>query len=97
MEIILLVIKTFLISQFVVKFEPFTWVIDIIRLKISPENIFMNLVINIVNMLISCSKCCAFWTGLMIGGIWVGLAASYISYLYGWLIEPKIEKYVNPI
>lgn len=96
MEIILVIVQTLLISQFVVKFEPLTWIIDIIRLKVNKENIVMNLLVNILSLLISCFKCCALWMGLLIGGVWVGLASSYIAYLYTWLIEPRIEKYFIP-
>lgn len=96
MELAFLIIKTFLISHIVVKFEPLQWLLDIIRTKVG-NNIVFNLIINIISVLTSCLKCSSFWLGLLIGGVWVAIITSYIAYLYGWLIEPKIEKYVNPI
>lgn len=93
---ILLIIKTLLIAQFVVKFEPIQWVLDIIKTKIKPNNIVVNLFLNIISLLTSCSKCAALWTGLLMGGIWVALISSYIMYLYSWIIEPRIEKITNP-
>lgn len=96
MELAFLIIKTFLISHIVVKFEPLQWVLDVIRTKIG-NNMILNLIVNIISVLTSCLKCTSFWIGLIVGGIWPAIITSYIAYLYGWLIEPKIEVYKNPI
>lgn len=93
---IITIIKTLLIAHFVVKFEPIQWLLEIIKVKLNPSNIIGNLIINTISLLTSCSKCAALWTGLLMSGIWVALISSYIMYLYSWIVEPRIEKIINP-
>lgn len=83
-------------SHFITKFQPFEWIMDVIRMKIG-NRLVPSLILNCLNVLITCHKCSALWIGILCGGIWVGLVTSYLAYLYGWLIEPKIEVYKNPI
>jgi len=93
---LILIIKTLLISWFVVKFEPLQWTLDILKSKVKPNNIVLNLILNIITLLTTCAKCASLWSGLLIGGMWVALISSYIMYIYSWIIEPRIEKIINP-
>lgn len=91
-NILLDIAKLFLISHFVVKFEPIQWILDLIRVRIKNDNVFDHLVINILTVLTTCQKCAALWLGLCLYGLWPALITSYIAHIYSWRIDPIIEK-----
>jgi len=93
---VLMVIKTFLISHFIIKFEPIQWVLDLIKIRIKNNNIIGNLIMNILTVLTTCHKCSALWIGLLLYGLWPALITSYIAHIYSWRIDPIIEKIILP-
>jgi hypothetical protein len=87
-----IIIKILLLSLTITKFTPLQTLLFIIK-----DNVIINhiteIIYNGIVKILSCFKCAAFWTGLiMTGDIWIALTASFIAYVYNKLIDPYIEK-----
>lgn len=80
-----MIIKIMLLAWFLTHFEPISWIIETINPK--TDNIFLLLIFDIIKLLLSCIKCCAFWSGLLIFNIWIGLAAAYGCFVYDKLFS----------
>lgn len=85
------VIKTFLLSHLITKFEPLHWTLDVLW-DLKPKNQFLQVLLDTFRLGTSCMKCCSLWLGIFTGGVWVGITTSFISYLYTQLLSPYIEK-----
>jgi hypothetical protein len=70
---IIIMIQIFLISYTITRFEPLQMVLDEL-----PDN----LVMNVIKLLLSCSKCVSFWTGLIIGNIWMAMIVSLFMVIF---------------
>ena len=88
---IILIIKTLILSFVITKFEPLQWLFDLLRPKFEGRNI-SNLIFNAFYLATGCFKCCSLYVGFIIGGFWIGIISSIIAYLYLQLLAPKIEK-----
>jgi len=91
MMIALLILKVFLISWVITKYDPWFWFLD----SISPyftKNHFTKLIYNSIVLATSCLKCCSLYVGLIMGGLFIGVASSFVAYLYMQLLAPKIDK-----
>lgn len=84
MEAIIFYIKyifaTLALAWFITKFSPLRAFFDLIL----PENIkIFALIKKGVLKMVSCPKCCAFWTGLIIShNIWIAIVCSFLMYEY---------------
>lgn len=88
---IVLLIKIFLLSHLIVKFEPLHWLLESIS-HIFTKNIVTKLAYNLFIDASTCIKCTSLWIGILLGGFWIGILASFIAYLYSQLLMPKIDK-----
>lgn len=83
---ITLLIKIFLLSWVLVRFEPIQWFIELL-----PNNIIKYTVV----LLTSCLKCSNFWIGFLLSGdIFIGAGMSFFGMLYEKTLgkwETKIE------
>lgn len=75
---IILIIKTLLLSYFITRFEPIQWFIDAF-----PKKIKDNVLFNIFYLAISCFKCSSFWIGLIIShNIYIAIICFIIAFVY---------------
>lgn len=82
---LIVVIKIIGLAWFITRFEPIEWILESMKSK----NYLLQLIIDIVNVILTCMKCSAFWIGLIFSGsIWIALLASYVSLLYEKIIGP---------
>ena len=88
---LILITKTFLLSHLIVKYEPITWIMESIRDSFN-KNGLTRLLYNIISLSLGCIKCCSLYIGWILGGFWIGVISTFITYLYSNLISPKIEK-----
>lgn len=86
---ITLILKTFLLSWFIITFEPIqTYIVGTLEgINLAIFNNTKSILIYIIGGYIikplTCHMCCGFWTGLILSGnIYVGIATSVISYHY---------------
>jgi hypothetical protein len=81
----LTLIKIFLLSWVITRFEPIQWVGELL-----PDN----LLFNIIKTLLTCLKCCSFWLTL----IWTGdiFQASLMAFIGFWY-DKIIGYYENRI
>ena len=68
----ILLLKIIGLAWLITTFAPLQWVLETL-----PNNIFKYIIV----LLTTCIKCCSFWTGLIIGGIWIGILAAAIAAL----------------
>ena len=77
-----------LLAWFVTRFEPVQWVIEI--MFEGKDDIISKL----LYLALTCSKCVAFWCGVLIcGNIWISILASWLMLIY----EKKIARFENKI
>jgi hypothetical protein len=81
---ILLLVKLFLLSWLITRFEPINMFLEML-----PDNLVMNL----IRLLLSCLKCVVFWTTLsMTGDVFIAAGMSFIGFWYDKLIGPIENK-----
>lgn len=85
--IVLEISKIMLISYTISRFEPLKMVLDLL-----PDKLLFNL----IALLLTCSKCISFWSGLFLFNIWVGMIASLImtileKTLLRWLERTRLN------
>ena len=82
----ILMIKIFLLSWMIVRFEPIQWCLDLL-----PNNLFKYIIVTMT----SCLKCSNFWIGLILSGdIFIASGLAFIGMLYEKTIgnwETKIK------
>lgn len=83
----ILLLQTILTAYTISRFEPLKMLLDLL-----PDNLFWNL----LRLLLTCSKCLAFWTGILFGGIWIGMGASLLITLlektiFGWMDQIRLN------
>lgn len=87
----MIILKILLLAWFITKFEPISWILEILEPSI-PKNNISTLIFNISRLSLGCLKCASFYIGLIMGGFWVGCLSSFIAYLYMNTIQPQIDK-----
>ena len=85
--ITLLTIKTILAAYTVSRFEPLKMILELLPDKLLP---------NLLTLLLTCSKCLAFWIGLIIAGPWIAMGASFIitileKTLFSWIEQTRLN------
>lgn len=85
------VVKTFLLSHLITKFEPLHWTLDVLW-DLKPKSVVLQTLLATLRLGTSCMKCCSLWLGIFTGGFWVGVVTSFLSYLYTQLLSHHIEK-----
>jgi hypothetical protein len=85
------IIKTLCLGFVITKFTPFQWFLEAIS-PIFNKNGVTKFIFNIISLLTSCFSCCSFWTGCIMYGFWYGIVGYILAYLYGKLLEHKVEK-----
>lgn len=84
MELIMILIKAFVLAWFITRFEPLQLTIDLLPNK---------LVWNMIKLLTGCLKCVSFWTTLfMTGDIFIASGMAMIGLFYDKLIGPIENK-----
>lgn len=86
----LILSKVFIIAWFITDYTPIAWVMNLIKPLFF--NKILKITYDIILLATGCIKCCSFYVGWIIGGLYIGIIASFIAYLYSNLIQPKIEK-----
>jgi len=81
----LIILGKILLSAYTVsRFEPLKMVLDLLPDK---------LIFNLINLLLTCSKCLSFWIGIIFfGDIWMGMLASLIITVLEKTAFNKLEK-----
>lgn len=69
----ILLLKILGLAWTITSFAPISWLVELL-----PNNMFKYILV----LLTSCFKCCSLWVGLIMGGLWVGITASAIAYIY---------------
>ncbi len=87
----MILLQTLLLAWFITKFEPLHTILNSIR-YIIPNIVICNIIYNNFTKVLSCLKCASFWIGLIMGGFWIGCAASFIAYIYMNTLQPQIDK-----
>lgn len=87
MSMLLIIGKIMLLGFTMSRFEPLRMVLDLL-----PDNLFFNL----LRLLLSCSKCIAFWSGIILGGVWIAMLASFLMVIFektigSWIDEIKLS------
>ena len=94
----ILILKIIGLAWFITRFEPLQWIFDALRMNFKPNRHIIHLLFDLVNVLTTCGKCAAFWTGLIIShSIWIALLSSFIIFWYDKIFIPLEQKIKNPI
>jgi hypothetical protein len=81
----LILLKIFLLSWFIVRFEPIQWCLELL-----PNNLFKWILV----VMTTCLKCSNFWIGLFLtGNIFISSGMAFIGMLY----EKTIGKWETKI
>ena len=84
METILLLIKLLLLSWFITSFEPIQMLLDLL-----PDKIYWN----ILKLITSCLKCCAFWiTFIYTGDIFMASGISLVAAIFDKTINSWLHR-----
>jgi len=91
MNEITFLIKGILLAYFITRFEPLHWIID--EIKDTKYKLF-NIIIGIIKLILTCSRCAALWLTLIISrDPYISIVASFVMVL----IEKYILSYVEQI
>ncbi len=82
--IIINLCKIMILSYTISRFDPLKMILEIL-----PDNLFCNL----FRLALSCSKCLAFWTGIIIAGIWWAMLASFLMTIF----EKTIGRWIDQV
>lgn len=80
------VLKILGIAFVITTFEPFQWILDMF-----PDSIYKYISI----LLTSCWKCCSFWLGLILFGLWPAVIAYVIAYFLMEIKEIITRRWIN--
>lgn len=70
----ILLLKSFLLSWFIVRFDPIQWLLDLL-----PNNIIKYILVTVT----TCLKCSNFWIGLILtGDIFIASGMAFFGMLY---------------
>lgn len=97
MEIIITIFKIMGLAWFVSRFDPIQWVLEAVRSNFSNDRKFIQLLFMVLETITTCSKCAAFWIGLVLYGIWPALIASFIIFWYDKIFLPIEHKITLPV
>ena len=67
------IIKVITLAYVITTFAPLNWLLDLL-----PDNMVKYILV----LLTSCLKCCSFWLGLSIGGIWIGVTSYIVATIW---------------
>jgi len=85
---LLLIVKSFLLSHLIVKYEPISWILDLME----PKTAIGKILYNSISLALGCIKCASLYVGWIIGGFWVGVITSFIAYLWSQIVTPYIDR-----
>ena len=89
--LVILLIKTFILSHLVVKFEPLQWIIEAMKPLFGKWTI-TKFSYDLLMLASSCLKCTSLYIGWYLGGFWLGVIATFIAYMYSNLLQHKVDK-----
>lgn len=97
LTLMILIIKIFLLGWFISRFSPIQWILEGIENNFHAKRHFIHMTFFLIREMTSCGKCSAFWVGLVIGGLWPALIASFLSFWYDKLLSPYENKIIFPV
>lgn len=86
MTALIIILKAFLLGFFLAHFEPLQEALKPVKKRMK-DKYFL---VFYLKTSMSCHKCLAFWSGLiMSGNLYFAIAASLIAFVFDKMIEPK--------
>jgi hypothetical protein len=85
----MILLKVFLLSWLITKFEPLKLLMDFISIKTvnNKLQIIYSIIHSIVYLMVTCLMCCNFWTALILtNDIYLSAASAFIGFWYHKLL-----------